>query len=310
MKRMVVVLALACAAASTSAGFSTFDVPGAGNTYLNGVNDAGHMVGTVNYGSSDSFGLLLQPDLSYVTFDVPGAGATTWALDINNAGDIVGSFSANGRQSGFLRTANGDYVRIDYPGASSTEARGINDRGDVIGVFRLPGASDRGFFRDATGALTPFDVPGGTSSAWGINDDGVIVGEANVLPDRAFYGTLLGGFTRFSVSGDPDTTAYGINDLGDIVGYTAQMGEAGFLLRGSGDTLSYRCAGHTRFHDISNDGLIVGECWSGGPVHGLIGRFEPSSSSSAPEPGTLALLGLSLTGLVATRSRKSASARS
>ena len=59
---------------------------------------------------------------------IPGATLTN-AQGINAAGDVVGIYrDAAGRTHGFL-VRNGEVTTIDFPGALSTEARGISPDG-------------------------------------------------------------------------------------------------------------------------------------------------------------------------------------
>jgi probable HAF family extracellular repeat protein len=87
----------------------------------------------------------------FTTIDVPGATFTD-AAGINNAGQIVGTFSDATGTHGFLNTG-GVFATINVPGAFVTQAFGINDAGQVVG-----------FFGDATGThgflALPAAVPG------------------------------------------------------------------------------------------------------------------------------------------------------
>ncbi len=77
----------------------------------------------------------------YYTFAVPGALGTI-ARDINDSGQIVGSYSEIGgpntfvhRLYGFLYDnlyEKGAYSKIEYPGAFFTWANGINDRDPLV----------------------------------------------------------------------------------------------------------------------------------------------------------------------------------
>src|SRR4051812_49847134 len=60
---------------------------------------------------------------TFMTIDVPGAFFFTLASGINDAGQIVGSFSPSRfvGNHGFLYTG-GSFTQIDVPGASSTSA--------------------------------------------------------------------------------------------------------------------------------------------------------------------------------------------
>jgi uncharacterized membrane protein len=63
----------------------------------------------------------------------PGATETI-AADINNSGNIVGTYSLGGSISGFL-DKGGTFSTITFPGAKGTEAYGINDQGDLVGAY-------------------------------------------------------------------------------------------------------------------------------------------------------------------------------
>src|SRR4051794_12257389 len=72
------------------------------------------------------------------------------------------------------------YTTIDFPGATSTSAWGINSRGDVVGVYSLPDKTTHGFLWSG-GRLTSIDIPGADSTdTWGINSQGDIVGDYTV----------------------------------------------------------------------------------------------------------------------------------
>src|SRR4051795_11643503 len=57
------------------------------------------------------------------------------------------------------------FTQIDVPGADSTEAHGINDVGQIVGVFGNRGmfAPSHGFL-DTGGSFTQIDVPGAFST--------------------------------------------------------------------------------------------------------------------------------------------------
>jgi hypothetical protein len=70
----------------------------------------------------------------------PGqVAAQTGARGINPQGDIVGFYSAGGRQRGFL-LQNGRYISLEFPvaGVRSTIANGINARGEIVGQYTVP----------------------------------------------------------------------------------------------------------------------------------------------------------------------------
>jgi probable HAF family extracellular repeat protein len=78
---------------------------------------------------------------SFTQIDVPGAIGLpitigTVASGINDAGQIVGSFSDSTGDHGFL-DVGGSFTQIDVPGATSTDVFGINDAGQIVGRFFL-----------------------------------------------------------------------------------------------------------------------------------------------------------------------------
>jgi probable HAF family extracellular repeat protein len=162
------------------------------------------------------------------TFTSIVPGVDTQASGINDAGQIVGSFtdSRGDPTGGFLYTA-GSITTIPLPlppGALLRFPLGINDAGQIVGTFEesssvFPFFVAHGFLYDA-GTFTTFDVPGGRSTAaTGINDAGQIVGvfglQAGGGGSRGFVRGPDGSFTVFD---GPGAFAYGINDAGQMVG--------------------------------------------------------------------------------------------
>jgi probable HAF family extracellular repeat protein len=89
-----------------------------------GINDAGQIVGMFrNTAATANYGFLYDNG-SYATLSTPFSPTNTWAYDINNQGQIVGSAI----NQGFL-----------YSNGSNTQligtAFGINDAGQIVGQF-------------------------------------------------------------------------------------------------------------------------------------------------------------------------------
>jgi hypothetical protein len=81
---------------------------------------------------------------------------------------------------GFLLDKEGNLTSIDVPGATSTQAQGINPQGEIVGQYTA-GGTTHGFLLDMQGSFTSIDVPGATSTiAQGINPQGEIVGTYSV----------------------------------------------------------------------------------------------------------------------------------
>jgi len=66
-----------------------------------------------------------------------------------------------------LEPGHADYTftTLDVPGSPSTSAYGINNSGQVVGVYEEPLAPRFHAFLLSGGAYTSFDVPGSTGTA-------------------------------------------------------------------------------------------------------------------------------------------------
>jgi hypothetical protein len=124
--------------------FTTIDGPGSLGGAVTDVNDRGHMVGAYFTQRGGTRGFLLRNGV-YRTFNVP-YGPLDLPTDINNRGQIVGSTLSDpvGTQSvGFAlgKGVNGPFTRIRFPGSPQTIARGIDDRGRIVGLYGNPDAT-------------------------------------------------------------------------------------------------------------------------------------------------------------------------
>lgn len=176
-------------------------------------------------------------------FDVPGA-SRTFALDINEAGVIVGRYTRAGQNHGFLRDAEGNLTTVDYPGSSFSVASSINDSGAVIGWYSLPAspAIRHGFvLRD--GVFTSFDPPGSTfTNPLGINNRGEVTGRFCTLAvclapgAGSFHGFLFqnGVFTMIDVPGGNETNAFKPTENGAIVGGFGESGNELLFVKKNG----------------------------------------------------------------------------
>jgi len=126
--------------------FTSLDIPGVlivgRGTETMGLNDRGQVVGSFQSGGIDR-GFLIN-DSGVTQIDIGPMG--TRAAGINNHGQIVGSFrNAALEERAFLRQADGSFTTIEAPNATRIGAIGINDGGDVVGLFTLAGGDVHGF---------------------------------------------------------------------------------------------------------------------------------------------------------------------
>jgi len=149
---------------------------------LLGVNNEGLAVGFYTDAGSTNHGYVYN--IARHTFrrvNVSGDTNVT-AAAINNLGDIAGSATnAAGSTEGFLLRSDGKVFHLDVPGASSTQAFGVNDGDEVVGAYMVGSGSNAttyGFvWTPGTGFETVNDPNGvGSTTINGVNDRGTIVG--------------------------------------------------------------------------------------------------------------------------------------
>ena len=117
------------------------------------------------------------------------------------------------------------FTSIDVPGAQSTHARGINNRGSsavasIVGYFVDGEGIVRGFKRDPGTTFVPINVAGATEvKAFDINNVGLGNVVGTVLDASGLHAFLWDG-TNVTFPGNPPIpNASGINDDGIIVGF-------------------------------------------------------------------------------------------
>src|SRR6266850_7252930 len=156
-RRMIISVAAVVLAGPVLAGprpetahyaFSTIDFPGAASTDLLGFTTR-TMVGDFADAGGNMHGWLLSAHGGeFRQFDVPGAWFTTLSA-INNSGDFGGIYRDDlehpARRHGFI-VVKDVLTTIDYPGSTRTSIVQMNDRGQVVGIGRIP----------SEGATTPY----------------------------------------------------------------------------------------------------------------------------------------------------------
>ncbi len=169
----------------------------------------------------------------YIVTDLGGLGLgdLVVAWSVNTIGEVAGArVASSGDERSFVFRDNVLTTLGSVPtGTSNSSAYGVNDAGNVVGVYTTPGGSRHGYLH-TSGVQTdihPLVTLGGSSSfAAGINNFGQIIGAATVNP-----GSSLAGRHAFVVRngklmdlhptvtfGGTWSEALGANDLGLIVG--------------------------------------------------------------------------------------------
>ena len=127
---------------------------------------------------------------------------------------------------GFL-LERGRFAKVNVPGAEGTQLQGINDRGEIVGIYGDTDGAIHGFHL-RHGRTTTLDAPGATATIpYDVNDRGQIAVSAfTPTTDDPFAGArgfllrdgIEGPFTEVRFPGAPRTIATGIDDRGRIVG--------------------------------------------------------------------------------------------
>jgi hypothetical protein len=202
--------------------FSPLTYPGARFTGSYGLNDSGHAVG--EYFVPDDLypkGFIYEPGEyhgTYTAFNIEGAISTT-LNDINNAGDLVGSYGGPEIKFPFLYSG-GQLTPIIPPGATKGEARSINNSGVIVGDCEF-GGQYRGW-QYVSGTLTFIDHPGDgvQTRVLGINDQGTMVGQI-IDQGSIKHGFILksGNFETLDFPGALATRANSINNSEQVAGF-------------------------------------------------------------------------------------------
>lgn len=240
--------------------------------------------------------------VTYTQIDFPGAFSTT-VSGINSAGEIVGVYqlSLGGNSHGFT-LASGTFASFDAPGGELTEVNGISDLGLVVGtvVTNIAESKAQGFVYDGT-SFSVFSYPGAPyTEGNSVNNNGEIAGRAGALGVKLFAYTDNGGqFAELTPPGNlPSVGAFGINDLGDVVGYRASLSMSdGFLLKNG--TFSFFDRDGGLIFGLNNSDDIVGTYYVNYAPVGFVSINGRRFSLAFPGAAGTAAIGISNKGQVA-----------
>ena len=243
------------------------DLASIGTTNYTGINDSGTEVGysiqsqkvTVIVGGVPTS----ETDVITVPIGIPqdpnanlsgpaGLGYGTEAYSINNAGEVVGDYSAkDGSVRGFLYS-KGKFTTLNYKGSVDTVVSGINNEGQIVGSYILPDGTENGFIysgytsaKPGSGKYTTLKTNAGFG---GINDLGQIVGE-DVTPSDNGNGFLL------SPSGDYGLDSTHITDIASSASNLANFDFVGAYLNGHSVGTGYDSLTPSLETDLDSAGL-------------------------------------------------------
>jgi hypothetical protein len=172
---------------------------------------------------------------------------------------------------------------FDVPeGVNGTASTGINDLGEITGVYFDSNGNQHGFLRKPGGEFVPFDVPhvsSGTSPN-GINNQGDIVGYYTDAAGatHGFVRSARGRFKNIddpnSTSSPPFTIAQAINDWGVVVGFwgDAASNTHGFVRQLDGAFIPFEPPGavYSQGYHINDLGEVGGDWSDTNTSHGML----------------------------------------
>jgi YVTN family beta-propeller protein len=295
---------------NASGNFTPFEDPAAApmQTAAFSVNSQNFVSGAFTDPAGNDHGFVRSPNGQIQNFDFPIADFTD-AFKMNDLGQAVGQYATNFPNHGFILSgamaligppSPCQFLSFDYPNSQNSGIRGINNLGQVTGIYRVSGSPARhGFLASklvnedgdqnsqcpASGLpgrhgtdLSYINYPGATNTqATGITPSGVIVGRYFSVDGKQHGFTLRRGlFASVDVpNATSSTDAAWINARGDIVGtFGDALGSHAYTLsRGKFTTINFPGADSantaTLGFGMSNAGDVVGVEFVGGDfLHG------------------------------------------
>lgn len=208
-------------------------------TLGNDINDSGLVAGKSSHGADTDVGGEQTTACTWSTgglsagvtiagtrlLNPPGTKSLTIA--VNNSGRVIGRSVIDGSAQSW-RYDNGVWTVLRaLPGGGATAVRRLNAAGDIVGLSIGGGGQKPAVWK--RGALDPIELVTGRplttpAVANDINSSGQIVGKAWHFTAERYHACMwhLGGPSYFQdlgvLSGDHESEAFAINDLGQVVG--------------------------------------------------------------------------------------------
>src|ERR1039458_9822073 len=284
-------LSVCCLGQAQTYSYSAFDPPGSTNTTVNGMNNAGQIVGSYLDAAGGTHNFLRSGDgATYTAIVVPGSEAgTTTTNAINNLGQIAGNYidASSGLFRSYIRSADGGtFTPFDIPSfGPGGGPKGINDNGVITGsVVAASASAAYGFVRGADGTFTTINMFAAGIRPEAIDNNGdiagfYIAGGSGGL-DHGFLRNPAGAYTAFDLPGtDNGGRLYSINNRGQVAGYGVNYN--GFAGNADGSFAMLSVLGNQTFPAAINDnGYVAGYYSDGTTEHGFFAA--PTAGSTQP----------------------------
>ncbi|WKB55393.1 PEP-CTERM sorting domain-containing protein [Eleftheria terrae] len=280
-----------------------------GQSYGADINSRGQVAGAYVDGSSFEAG---QP-ARFEQGQPQTLGTYGWASAINERGQVAGTLSGQpgSHHRAFVHDEQGMRMlgvlgEAPDPYYTTSEARDLNDNGQVVGLSSTTSGDNHAFLYE-NGSMRDLGTLGGRwSVADGISNNGRITGSA-ALADDSYHAFLSDGGALHDLGtlGGGYSWGEAVNARGQVVGWSdvynenldraflfddGQMVDLNSLLDATGRGWTLTAA-----YDINDRGQIVGTGLFNGSQHAFL-------LTPVPEPATIALSAAGL-GLLALRRR-------
>jgi hypothetical protein len=241
-----------------------------------GVNAAGAIAGDYIDSAGVQHGMILAGK-KLTTVDNKSCSANTISFyGINSAGTVVGwcVSTKTGLDMGF-QYAKGKFTAVSFPKSSGTQATGINDTGEIVGLYLDSSGLSHGFSKIGT-KYAGIDIKGDSNTvAWGVNNKGQItVYATNSAGDFDSFlntGTKFKNIDNPSAKGGLGTIVHTPNNKGDIDGtyYDSASAERGWLLHGG------------KYYDVADpNGPTISRADGLNDKLEIVGRYTPSAGGN------------------------------
>ncbi len=173
-------------------------------------------------------GLAAAADLTRIG-TLGGSGSV--ALDINDAGQVVGQANTPGDAAAhaYIWQAGLIHELSSLNAGTNSSAEAINNHGEVVGWSETAGGLKNAMYWHNDQTVNVNTLLGGAASlAWDINDNGVMVGQGNILPGFAkgwIYSMNAGGGPAGTLPGYQGGANRAINNSNVVVGHSFFFGD-------------------------------------------------------------------------------------
>lgn len=222
-----------------------------------------------------------------------GTGAPTRANGINDDGAIVGrewvydpSVSYTLYERAIYRSPDGVVTVIPDPENFFADATAINDLGQVLGVYYVPGADRRGFIWSPSDDFYDIGSPGGNGPLfYDINDSDQVVGYD--LLWRSFLWTKDGGADWIGDEPGIEYLALSVNESGHVAALRGDdatgTSQAVVWMDGSWIPLHTPTGFNSAGRAINESDQVAGEWNSGSSYRAVLWTLGPANPSTADD---------------------------